>query len=103
MRGSTAPITFQDTWAGETPRKQIVAIKSLYLLRSADDKNPLKVGMFTPGAHLPVLPVSALNERKPDYVLILAWNFADEIIQQQQEYRDNGGHFIIPIPEPRII
>jgi hypothetical protein len=43
MRGTTAPIVFQDTWAGETPRKQIVAIKSLYLLRTTDDKNPLKV------------------------------------------------------------
>lgn len=73
------------------------------LLDFTVDKNPLKVGMFTPGAHLPVLPVSALLERRPDYVLVLAWNFADEIIKQQQVYRDNGGHFIIPIPEPRII
>ena len=73
------------------------------LLDFTVDKNPLKVGMFTPGAHLPVLPVSALLERRPDYVLVLAWNFADEIIKQQQAYRDNGGHFIIPIPEPRII
>lgn len=73
------------------------------LLDFTVDKNSLKVGMFTPGAHLPVLPVSALLDRRPDYVLVLAWNFADEIIKQQQAYRDNGGHFIIPIPEPRII
>lgn len=67
------------------------------------DKNPLKVGMYTPGAHLPVLPVTAVLERQPDYLLILAWNFADEIMRQQSEFEARGGRFIIPIPEPRII
>lgn len=73
------------------------------LLDFAVDKNPLKVGLYTPGAHLPVLPVSAVLERQPDYLLILAWNFADEIIKQQSEFETRGGKFIIPIPEPRII
>ena len=67
------------------------------------DKNPMKVGLYTPGMHIPVLPVADLLDRFPDYVFILAWNFADEIMRQQQEYHRRGGRFIIPIPEPRII
>ena len=67
------------------------------------DRNPLKVGTYTPGMHLPVLPVDTLLERQPDYVLILAWNFADEIIRQQQRYRDAGGQFIVPIPMPTLV
>jgi hypothetical protein len=67
------------------------------------DKNPLKVGQFTPGMHIPVLGVSALLEQQPDYVLILAWNFAEEIMSQQEEYQNRGGKFIIPIPEPKVI
>jgi hypothetical protein len=66
------------------------------------DKNPMKVGRFTPGVHLPVLPVSDLKEKKPDYVLILAWNFADEIMRQQQDVRTQGGRFITPIPAPQV-
>jgi C-methyltransferase C-terminal domain/Putative zinc binding domain/Methyltransferase domain len=67
------------------------------------DKNPMKIGRYTPGMHIPVLPVSTLFDRQPDYVLILAWNFAAEIIEQQMEYRSRGGRFITPIPEPRIL
>ena len=73
------------------------------LLPYCVDKNPLKVGRYTPGMHIPVLAASTLLERQPDFVLILAWNFADEIIKQQDEYRRRGGRFIIPVPEPRIV
>ena len=67
------------------------------------DKNPLKVGLYTPGMHIPVLPVSTIEERRPDYLLILPWNFAEEIMRQQEPYRAAGGRFIIPVPEPRVV
>jgi SAM-dependent methyltransferase len=73
------------------------------LLPFTVDKSPLKVGLETPGMHIPVLPVAELLERQPDYVVILPWNLAEEIVDQQREFRDRGGRFIIPIPEPRII
>ncbi|HXT70212.1 MAG TPA: class I SAM-dependent methyltransferase [Vicinamibacterales bacterium] len=69
------------------------------------DKNPLKVGLYTPGMHIPVRPVGALMEGAdaPDTVLILAWNFAEEIMQQQAAFRARGGRFVVPIPAPRLI
>ena len=67
------------------------------------DRNSLKQGLYTPGTHIPVYPVEKLLEDRPDYLLVLAWNFADEIIRQQQEYAQLGGNFILPIPEPRIV
>jgi SAM-dependent methyltransferase len=72
------------------------------LLPYTVDKNPLKVGRFTPGTHLPVLDVEALLERQPDVVFILAWNFADEIVRQQAEYARRGGRFVTPLPLPRF-
>jgi hypothetical protein len=53
--------------------------------------------------HIPVLPVSTLVERRPDYVLLLSWNFADEIMKQQAEYRALGGQFIVPVPIAKVV
>ena len=67
------------------------------------DASPHKQGLYMPAGDLEIRPPTALLEEQPDYVVLLAWNFADEIMEQQREYRDGGGRFIIPIPEPRIV
>jgi len=67
------------------------------------EKSSLKIGKFTPGMHIPVYSEDILSKDKSDYALILAWNFAEEIIRNNQKYRNNGGKFIIPIPFPKII
>jgi SAM-dependent methyltransferase len=66
------------------------------------DRSIYKQKKFSPGMHLPIIAPEALLERHPDYTLLLTWNFADEILAQQQKYRDAGGRFIIPVPQPRI-
>lgn len=67
------------------------------------DRSTIKQNHYTPGTHLPIYDPIKLLEIMPDYVLLLTWNFAEEILQQQTEYRQKGGKFIIPIPELKII
>jgi hypothetical protein len=66
------------------------------------DRSLLKQGRYTPGSHIPVVAPDRLLTDQPDYVLLLAWNFTDEVLGQQAEYRKRGGKFIVPIPEARI-
>jgi hypothetical protein len=67
------------------------------------DESPLKQGLYTPGTHIEVLPTTHLREDKPDYALLLAWNYATEILEREEEFMRNGGKFIVPIPDPKII
>tara|TARA_B100000519_G_scaffold203428_1_gene226715 strand:+ start:26467 stop:27720 length:1254 start_codon:yes stop_codon:yes gene_type:complete len=67
------------------------------------DDNPLKQGKFTPGYHIPIFDSDEVYRSMPDYLVILAWNFADSIMKKHQEYLNKGGKFILPMPEVKII
>ena len=67
------------------------------------DDSPLKQGLFSPGLNIPILPSSAISELKPDYLLILAWNFSDSIVKKNRKFIESGGKFIIPLPNLQII
>ncbi len=67
------------------------------------DRNVHKQGRFLPGVRVPIVDPARLLEEQPDFVLILPWNFRDEILAQQAEYRRRGGRFIVPIPKPEVL
>ena len=67
------------------------------------DRSAYKQGKFLPGTHIPIHPPDRIREARPDYVLILPWNFKDEIVQQMAYIREWGGKFVVPIPEVRVL
>ncbi|HSI61991.1 MAG TPA: class I SAM-dependent methyltransferase [Candidatus Saccharimonadia bacterium] len=67
------------------------------------DRSTYKHGLLSPGLHIPILPAESLAEKQPDYAVLLAWNFAEEIMKQQSAYAEKGGRFVIPLPELRIV
>ena len=67
------------------------------------DRNPYKQGKFLPGTHIPIFDPSKIDETKPDYVMILPWNFKEEIVNQMAHIREWGGRFVVAIPEVEII
>ena len=67
------------------------------------DDNPAKIGRYSPGLHIPVLPSSALEEKKPECTLALAWRYADLFISQHPKYLSEGGEFVVPVPEFRVV
>lgn len=73
------------------------------ILDYVSDTTSFKQGRYTPGMHIPVFPESRFHESPPDYALLLAWNYADEILSKEVRYQQSGGKFIIPIPKLRII
>ena len=99
--------------AGRTVAAYGAAAKGATLLNSTGvgtdrvafvvDRNPHKQGKLMPGCRLPIRPVEALLEERPDDLLLLAWNFADEIVAQQHDYAAGGGTFYVPVPTPRRV
>lgn len=67
------------------------------------DDSPWKQGLYTPGTHIEVVPSREIYSRKPNYILILAWNFAPSIMETHKKYYNDGGRFIIPVPKPHIV
>ena len=67
------------------------------------DDNPLKQGLFSPVSHIPVMAPDELYRRRPDYLLVLAWNFAEPIMSAHRRFAEEGGRFVVPMPEARVV
>ena len=73
------------------------------LIEFTVDISPHKQGFYLPGTHIPIMNPNHIKKNKPDYVLILAWNLKEEIMEQMKFIRRWGGKFVVPIPNVRII
>ena len=67
------------------------------------DRSPLKQGRYTPGTHIPIVAPEWIEQQRPDVLLLLAWNFAAEIVSQQTAFLEAGGRFLLPLPEVRML
>jgi len=67
------------------------------------DETPAKQGLLTPGGHIPIVPMSYLENNPPDYLLILAWNFVEEIMGKTNQFKIRGGKYIVPVPKIQIM
>ena len=72
------------------------------LLPWVADRSPYKQGKLMPGKHFPVVPAERVLEEKPAHLLVLAWNFFDEIVKQLDAYKQGGGKFVVPVPAPKV-
>ena len=86
-----------------TVRTKSIRLKAGDTLDFVVDRNTHKQGLYMPGVRVPIAAPDRLAERAPDYTLLLTWNFADEILRQQESYRRGGGKFIVPIPDVRVL
>ncbi len=113
LRGALRAMLFEKLAQGRTIAAYGAAAKGATLLNYADlpsgtiayvvDRNTHKVGKYMPGVRLQIRDVDALARSRPDDLLILTWNFADEIMAQQKDFSDSGGIFLSAIPTPRVI
>ena len=67
------------------------------------DSTKEKIGKFSPGMHIPIVPPNYLTDDNPDYALLFAYNYFDEVMEKEKDFIERGGRFIVPLPEPKII
>ena len=113
LRGSLADLLLSEKAKGKRIACYGAAAKGATLVNYLDlgenffefvaDANPYKHGKYMPGQHIPIRHPDQLMADQPDYVLLLVWNFAGEVMRQQSTYRERGGSFIIPVPEPCVV